>query len=136
METILLSIALVLSIAWLVIRIRQGKTDVRSDEAKKIAHEKVAYHAVSISLEQSACDAAKAMTGRRFLSDAAPLLPLPDCDVLECRCIFTHHKDRRTNGDRRSPFGAAGFVGSVSGSYEKERRARKDRREDPDPEKL
>ncbi len=131
METILLSIALVLSIAWLVIRIRQGKTDVRSDEAKASAHGKVAYHAVSISLEQSACDAAKAMTGRRFLSDAAPLLPLPDCDVLECRCIFTHHEDRRAGQDRRSPFATGGFGSTATGSHEKERRARNDRREDP-----
>ena len=63
MDTILLSIALVLSIAWLVIRMRRDKTPVISDEAKILAHEKVAYHAVSITLEQSACDAAKSMTG-------------------------------------------------------------------------
>ncbi len=132
METILLSVALVLSIAWLVIRIRQGKTDVRSDEAKKRAHEKVAYHAVSISLEPSACDAAKAMTGRRFLSDAAPLLPLPDCDVLECRCIFTHHADRREKKDRRSPFASGGYSANPTGTHERDRRARKDRREDAD----
>jgi len=115
-DTILLSIALVLSIAWLVIRMRRDETPVVSDEAKKLAHEKVAYHAVSISLEQSACDAAKSMTGRRFLSDAAPQLPLPDCDALECRCIFTHHQDRRGKRDRRSPFAAAGFSGITTGT--------------------
>ena len=136
MDTILLGIALVLSIAWLVIRMRRDETPVKSDEAKILAHEKVAYHAVSIALEQSACDAAKSMTGRRFLSDAAPQLPLPDCDALECRCIFTHHQDRRENRDRRSPFAASGFGGSVTGSHQKERRARKERREDPDFEKF
>jgi len=135
-DTILLSIALVLSIAWLVIRMRRDETPVISDEAKILAHEKVAYHAVSIALEQSACDAAKSMTGRRFLSDAAPQLPLPDCDALECRCIFTHHQDRRENRNRRSPFAAAGFSGATTGSHKKERRARKDRRENPDFEKF
>jgi len=135
-ETILLSIALVLTIAWLVIRMRRDETPVISDKAKKLAHEKVAYHAVSISLEQSACDAAKSMTGRRFLSDAAPQLPLPDCDALECRCIFTHHQDRRENRDRRSPFAAAGFGGATTGSHKKNRRTRKDRREGSDVEKF
>jgi len=135
-DTILLGIALVLSIAWLVIRMRRDKTPVISDETKILAHEKVAYHAVSIALEQNACDAAKSMTGRRFLSDAAPQLPLPDCDALECRCIFTHHQDRRENRDRRSPFAASGFSGSVTESHQKERRARKDRRVDPDFEKF
>ena len=132
MDTILLSIALVLSIAWLVIRMRREKTPVNSHEAKIWEQEKVAYHAVSITLEQSACDAAKSMTGRRFLSDAAPQLPLPDCDALECRCIFTHHQDRRGKMDRRSPFATGGFSGSATGSLKKERRARKDRRDDPD----
>ena len=59
METILLSIVLVLSVAWLVIRMRQGKTDVKSDEAKKRAHEKVAYHAVSMRIEKNACERQK-----------------------------------------------------------------------------
>jgi hypothetical protein len=131
-ETILLSIALVLSIAWLIIRIRQGKTDVKSDTAKKLAHEKVAYHAVSISIEKKACEAAKAMTGRRFLSDAAPLLPLRDCDVADCRCKFTHHADRREKKDRRSPFAPGGYSANPTGTHERDRRARKDRRDDPD----
>ena len=136
MDTILLGIALVLSIAWLIIRIRRGKADVSPSQAKKLAREKVAFHAVSISVEQNACDAAKAMTGKRFLSNAAPPLPLPECDVLECRCIFTHHVDRRERRDRRSPFAAAGYSASTTGTHEKDRRARRDRRDDPDFDKL
>lgn len=136
MDTILLGIALVLSIAWLIIRIRRGKTDVSSTNATKLARKKVAYHAVSISVEQNACDAAKAMTGRRFLSNAAPPLPLPECDVMECRCIFAHHVDRREKKDRRSPFAAAGYSTGATGTHEKERRARKNRRDDPDFDNL
>lgn len=136
-DTILLSIALVLSIAWLIIRIRRGKAEVSSDKATKLARKKVAYHAVSISIEQNACDAAKAMTGKRFLSNAAPPLPLPECDVLECRCIFTHHVDRREKKERRSPFAAFGYSTTATGTHEKERRAQKDRRDDdPDFDNL
>jgi hypothetical protein len=91
-----------------------------------------AYHAVSIKFDQNACEAARAMSGRRFLSSAAPRLPLPECDALECRCRFAHHKDRRTGKDRRSPFAAAGYGGGT-GSFEKERREQSGRRhEDAD----
>ena len=87
------------------------------------------FHAVSLKATGNACDAAKAMMGRRFLSAAAPKLPLPECDVLECRCRFTHHKDRRSGKDRRSPFGAGSFGGGT-GSHERERRENVGRREE------
>lgn len=132
MDTILLGIALLLSIAWLIIRVRQGKSGETSKKTSKLAQEKRAFHAVSISIEQSGCAAAKAMTGRRFLSNAAPQLPLPECDALECRCIFTHHADRRDRKDRRSPFATAGYGTGTTGSHERERRARQDRRVDAD----
>jgi hypothetical protein len=44
------------------------------------------------------------MSGKRFLSGAAPRIPLPECDVLECKCRFVHHEDRREGDDRRNPF--------------------------------
>ncbi len=132
MDTILLGIALLLSIAWLIIRIRQGKVGETSKKTSKLTQEKKAYHAVSINIEQSGCAAAKAMTGRRFLSSAAPQLPLPECDALECRCIFTHHADRRNNRDRRSPFDTGAHGSNATGSHERERRARQDRRKDAD----
>ena len=78
-----------------------------------------------------ACDAAKAMTGRRFLANAAPRLPLPECDYIDCRCQFAHYKDRRSSRDRRSPFAPAGATDGT-GSYEKERREKTDRRQQPD----
>lgn len=63
------------------------------------------FHAVSISFAGSACEAAKAMEGKRFLSSAAPRVPLPDCDVLQCKCRFIHHKDRRDGDERRNSNG-------------------------------
>lgn len=128
MQLALLGIILVLLVVWLYVRYRN-----QSDEAPKPASltdtGKNAFHAVSIKFESNACAAAKEMEGRRFLARAAPRLPLPECNSLECRCRFTHHADRRSPKDRRSPFGAAGAQGGT-GSFEKERRARRDRRKD------
>ena len=70
---------------------------------------------------ENACLAAKQMTGRRFLASAAPKLPLPECTVAECHCSFTHHDDRRSGYDRRSPFG--GTISDGTGTFEQERRA-------------
>ena len=131
-QTVLLGIALLLAIGWLILRIRYGKTELAPKRATKSPRNKVAFHAVSISFEENACAAAKVMSGRRFLSNAAPQLPLAECDALECRCIFTHHGDRRDGKNRRSPFGAAGYGGDGTGSSEQERRARKARRENAD----
>jgi len=89
------------------------------------------FHAVSIKFGSNACQAAQEMEGKRFLSGAAPKIPLPDCDVLECKCRFVHHKDRRSSDDRRSPFGQG--MASPTGTHPKEQRQGQDRRnEDAD----
>jgi len=130
MQLTLLGSAVVLLVLWLFIRNRSQSKKTSEPERPK-ATENTAYHAVSIKFDATACEAAKVMSGRRFLSNAAPRLPLPDCNALECRCRFAHHKDRRAAKDRRSPFGAAGYTGGT-GSYEKERRESRDRRKDTD----
>ena len=132
MQLTLLGIVLVLLVVWLIMRQRRYAAEVNAPTPKRDSA-KTAYHAVSIKFEANACDAAKAMTGRRFLASAAPRLPLPDCDVLECRCRFAHHDDRRSGKDRRSPFGARGYSPSGSGSFEQERRSDSGRREDDTP---
>lgn len=90
-----------------------------------------AYHAVSLKYSSNACDAAKALTGRRFLSSAAPQLPLPDCNAEHCNCAFAHHKDRRSGSDRRSPYNPATYGGG-SGTFKVDRRDRSDRRRPKD----
>lgn len=132
MQTTLLIIAGVLLLVWLLLRRRQSQ---KKEQAPKAASrpQNTAYHAVSIKLGEQACQAAQAMSGRRFLSSAAPRLPLSDCDAAQCYCRFMHHDDRRRRMDRRSPFAAAGFGGGT-GSFEKERRERPDRRHDADTE--
>lgn len=132
MQGTLLGIAFVLALVWLLILIRRNKI---ATNAKPVAHKpraESAYHAVSIAYSENACLAAKQMTGRRFLANAAPRLPLPECNVAECRCNFAHHDDRRLGHDRRSPFG--GTISDGTGTFDQERRNRKERRQEAEPD--
>ena len=126
MTELLLGALLVLTVAWLVVRIRHNTAATKAESRPQTTNQGE-YRAVAIKYSENACDAAKAMTGRRFLANAAPRLPLPECDSLDCRCQFAHHDDRRAGRDRRSPFAPAGATDGT-GSYEKERRERTDRR--------
>ena len=130
MQTTLLIIAGVLLLAVLLLRRRNTQKKEQAPKAA-VRPQNTAYHAVSIKFGEQACEAARAMSGRRFLSNAAPRLPLADCDAAQCHCRFVHHDDRRSGKDRRSPFAASGFGGGT-GSFEKERRERPDRRHDAD----
>lgn len=132
LHKILLYAALILAISWLVIRVLRGTRSSEETTAKQITDESSAYHAVSLRYSGNACNAAKSMTGRRFLASAAPRLPLPECNSLECRCRFVHHADRRTGKDRRSPFSPASMSGGT-GTFKAERREKKDRRKNADP---
>jgi hypothetical protein len=129
LKELLLVLALLLSIGWLVLRLRRNRMEVLSDRTPAATNVKStsAFHAVSLKYSSTACDAAKAMTGRRFLSGAAPVLPLPGCDADACNCGFAHHEDRRSGKDRRNPFNPATFGGGT-GTFKTERRQRGDRR--------
>jgi len=90
------------------------------------------FHAVSLKFASSACEAARNMDGRRFLSSAAPRIPLPECDAPECKCRFLHHKDRRAGDDRRNPY-SPGYSSGATGKHDVEQRKGRERRDD-DPE--
>ncbi len=122
-----------LLLVWLFIRRRQAAKPDVPKSAARTSSSNAAYHAVSIKFTSNACKAAQGMEGRRFLSTAAPRLPLPECDVLECKCRFIHHKDRRAIKNRRSPFGPSGF-GGATGKHQQEQRHGKDRRASDDDE--
>jgi hypothetical protein len=130
MTELLLGALLILSVVWLVVRIRANKAATKA-ESRPNTSDQGQYQAVAIKYAENACDAAKAMTGRRFLANAAPRLPLPECNFPECRCQFAHYKDRRATSDRRSPFARAGATDGT-GSHEKERRESSDRRKGSD----
>lgn len=132
----LLALVLVLLIAvWWFLRQRQAAKTEDAKHDTRPGTSNSAYHAVSIKFPSNACKAARDMEGRRFLSTAAPRLPLPGCQSLECSCRFVHHKDRRAGRDRRSPFAPSGFAGGT-GKYEEEQRKQGDRRADQDDNDL
>lgn len=128
--TFLVLMALLLLAIWFFLRTRRNDDD-RPPAEQSAGSSASTYHAVSIKTSGKTCRAAKDLVGRRYLSVAAPRLPLPECDVLECHCRFVHHKDRRTGKDRRSPFNPAGFGGGT-GNFEQEHRQGTNRRKDDD----
>ena len=76
-----------------------------------------------------ACEAVRAIAGKRYLSAEAPLLPLKDCDRSACcKCRYHHRPDRR-DGPRRA---SEGVIPTSAPQNETERRARKGRRSDDD----
>ncbi len=131
MNTPLIVMTLVLLVGLFYMRGRQSKKTGAVKSRRPAPISKSSYHAVSIKFESRACMAAKTMEGQRFLSSEAPRLPLPGCDVTDCKCHFAHHKDRRVSKDRRNVFNASGHS-DTTGRHEQERRGTKDRRHDDD----
>lgn len=126
LKTLAIILLLLLSIWWLVRKRRESQQEVATP-ALRARKKTTAYHAVSIKFQKEACNAAKAMAGRRFLATAAPKLPLPDCDAAACTCRFAHHDDRRSGKDRRSPFAPTQTLAGT-GNYAVEKRKGEDRR--------
>ena len=127
--TMFLILALLIALWVLFRKRRESITAPPKSAAIKPRSGNSQFHAVSIKVSGNSCRAAQEMSGRRFLATAAPKLPLPDCDVLDCKCRFAHHEDRRSNKDRRSPFRPGG-IASSTGSFTSEQRDGKDRRKD------
>lgn len=59
------------------------------------------YHGVMIIAGPHACEAVKKISEKRLLAEEAPLLPLPNCDSLQCQCTYRHLNDRRRSEARR-----------------------------------
>jgi len=131
MDVVFSGMAIVLLLALLFVMRRKSAASNRRPEMpqRETDQSDTQFHAVSLSYASGACAAAKIMEGRRFLSGTAPRIPLPDCDVLECKCRFVHHKDRRKGDDRRNPY-LRTFGGTNTGSFREEQRKSRDRRDD------
>jgi len=65
------------------------------------------FHAVTIVAPVTACAAAQACKGKRYLSKEAPRLPLEACDAARCECKYRHFTDRRGTPRRAEEKGAA-----------------------------
>jgi hypothetical protein len=132
MRTVLLLLVVGLLIAWYFYRQGLDKPGERKDRRVSPAlKDSARYHAVSIKPGAYACSAANDLAGQRFLASEAPSLPLSDCNAADCECHFTHHKDRRSGKDRRSPFTSGGMA-AATGTFGSERREGRDRRLDDD----
>jgi hypothetical protein len=125
-------IILILAVIFFFARSKGSESKPRSPAARPVKTTASSeFHAVSIRFLSSACSAAKSLDGKRFLSSAAPRIPLAECDVLECKCRFVHYSDRREGDDRRNPY-SPGIAGET-GKHPQEQRRRPERRKDPDP---
>ena len=65
------------------------------------------FHGVSIKTADSfICEAAGGLLHRRFLAEETPHLPLDGCsNPQNCKCVYQHHDDRRTDIRRESDQG-------------------------------
>lgn len=93
---------------------------------KSVAIPRSPWRATSIVHDHMACDAAKAISDRRFLDNDrdTPLLPLPGCTASQCNCRYSRHHDRRdTSEDRRAPSALQSNLFAQAGKTN--RRARK-----------
>jgi hypothetical protein len=131
MKFVLFILLIAVIAGWLYLRQNRKKEPADPVAERRIKNSSTEYHAVSIRFSKQACSAAKELSGRRFLSADAPGLPLAECDVAKCDCLFKHHSDRRSSEPRRSPLGSARF-GGATGRFERERRENAGRRDEID----
>lgn len=69
----------------------------------KRAKEKSRYRGVEVIANgKDCCEAVREISGKRFLSEEVPKLPLIGCDATECRCSYELFEDRRTDLRRAS----------------------------------
>lgn len=119
---------------WLLYRSKNRQSPKAEPKRPEISSSRRSneFHAVSIKSVSSACEAALLLKDKRFLSNDAPQLPLPDCDAARCKCRFVHYQDRRTGEDRRDQY--AGPVAGGTGEHEQKQRRPRDRRAEPPDE--
>ena len=122
----------VLGLVLFLVRRKGAPSEQQSKAARSArAGATTKFHAVSIRVGSSVCLAAQDLEGKRFLSNAAPRIPLPDCDVPECACRFEHFGDRREpdTDDRRNPY-RGGIAGETGTHKVEQRQGPQDRRGD------
>lgn len=75
----------------------------KSARSQRIGREKPehSFHAVSVEPCSHACAAARALRGKRFLTNEVMSLPVSGCDEARCQCTYKHYADRRAGEERR-----------------------------------
>jgi hypothetical protein len=83
---------------------------------------KYPYRAAAIVIGDCACDAVRAVAGRRFLLSDVPHVPVPGCTGRKCGCAYERYLDRRDqNGDRRAEYSALSSAYTTHGNTERRR---------------
>ncbi|RKZ88491.1 MAG: hypothetical protein DRQ39_02400 [Gammaproteobacteria bacterium] len=118
-------VLLVVVLIWFFLKRSKTKSAAANKHSTKTIRKEPSFRAVSIQICPQACAAAKNIRDKRFLSHQAPMLPLADCNVKDCKCKFVHHNDRRSHDDRRF---ASVTMQNVFADKEKRENTKSDRR--------
>lgn len=109
---VLLLIAVIAVAVWLLwfLQASKERTKLKSLPRAETARSTGKYQSVSIRYGIDPCEAVEKLSGKRFLSEEAPPLPLPDCSAARCQCWYVHVGDRRVD-DRRDPYRPTSYGG-------------------------
>jgi V8-like Glu-specific endopeptidase len=88
------SIITIALISGLIYIIHQRSRHYASNKPKTLTKNNT-FHCVETHHHGKCCEAVKALNGIRFLSSAAPILPITGCNQNHCECDYIHHDDRR-----------------------------------------
>jgi hypothetical protein len=119
-------------IAFLLVAYLLISTVLKSSKKKSLVARNP-YRATSIVPGAGACEAVKAIAGKRFLDvdKVKPSLPLPDCNASNCACKNAHHEDRRDyDEDRRLPRGLTSELYDRTGNPDRRAKKRGRRKND------
>ncbi|MEQ9462122.1 MAG: hypothetical protein RJQ10_00555 [Haliea sp.] len=73
----------------------------RASASRKPSAPRPPFRACTIEPGPDACAAVTVLQKQRFLQMEAPLLPLPECGRIQCKCRYRWHDDRRSPRDDR-----------------------------------
>ena len=113
--------------------LRKTASKATTKTSRKPVAPRSRWRATSILPDESACEAVKAIGGKRFLDSEKniPKLPLPDCDTARCGCTYAHHDDRRDDTeDRRNPNALKADLYNHAGKTSRRKRKRGQRKTD------
>jgi len=80
-----------------------GKKKPKAESTLVSEKVKTKYHAVRVIPCDKACDTARLISSKIFLTNELSQLPLESCQKTnECTCIFKHYDDRRADESRRN----------------------------------
>jgi hypothetical protein len=110
------------AVVFIVVRLLSARKETNYEKLSRKKELPNPYHAVSIRYRMNACEAAKQLTDKRFLSNEAPKLPLPECAASTCHCRYAHYEDRRDGEERRALFKGEHSTGSERRAASRDRR--------------